>query len=183
VYEAKKGGASGSTRPASTAENASRANEASPSSPTQDQHCQNHQRPGRPGKGKEIRPPQLSSGSQQPSPKRLRSQAAASEKKAGVLSQAGSEPWSSHQGQGPADEGVAASFIDDSSKKRSRQAPSVNYRAKQAEKDKADDKFKTNMDLIFIRKLRDIDGLKVYSDPACEINLMYEHERNLHFRK
>ena len=39
------------------------------------------------------------------------------------------------------------------------------------------------MDLIFIRKLRDIDGLNISSDPACEINLMYEHERNIHFRK
>ena len=39
------------------------------------------------------------------------------------------------------------------------------------------------MELIFIRKLRDIDGLNISSDPACEINLMYEHERNLHFRK
>jgi hypothetical protein len=39
------------------------------------------------------------------------------------------------------------------------------------------------MDLIFIRKLRDIDGQKVISDPALEVNLMYQHERNLHFRR
>ena len=39
------------------------------------------------------------------------------------------------------------------------------------------------MDLIFIRKLRDIDGLNVVCDPAIEINLMYQNERNLHFQR
>ena len=73
----------------------------------------------------------------------------------GVLSQAGSEPWSSYQGQG-ADEDAAA-FSDGKSKKVS-EAPSAHYRAKQAKMENDELKNKTNMDLIFIRKLRDIDG-------------------------
>ena len=75
-----------------------------------------------------------------------------------------------------------AGGISPRNKSSAKTGPSDHLKALQVRLQKEALKFETNLDLLFIRRMRE-EGALIHSHKDWEINLMYKHEQDKHFAK